>query len=144
MIHHILPHKIQKFMLKSINNIELNYSSDRKEQMCFFSLCGCLHTKKTFQNCCRCAIDKCLPLSVKFPLFHLNNVWMFGPFPWAKIFLIFKEFYLIMQQTASTFTERLFLQKTRQDFGPIYLNDTTVEGEDFSCDKVKQRVFWKT
>jgi len=55
MIHHVLPHKILKFMLKSINNIERNYSSGRKEQMCFFSLCDCLHikTSKLLQMCDR-------------------------------------------------------------------------------------------
>lgn len=63
-----LPHKILKFMLlKSINNIESNYSSGRKEQICFFSLCDCLHIKKRLWNCCRCATDKCLPLSNKIP-----------------------------------------------------------------------------
>lgn len=42
-----LPHKILKFMLlKSVNNIESNYSSGRKEQICFFNLCDCLHIKK--------------------------------------------------------------------------------------------------
>lgn len=59
-------------------------------------------------------------------------------------FTYYLRIYLIIERTALIYPEGLFLEKTMQDFELIYLNDNTVEGKDFSCDKMKQRVFWKT